>query len=338
MAQTRDKPRDRFLLQVADGSGGSKLAGSSSHELQVLSDAKTFKEGEASVVAQDCAMPMPTATWDGKSTFRHPELSNGSDCLTITVLIEPQSLTLFHSRDPSGSRVTSRFDTLFDVVARSSCCSLPEDMSCPSRSIDEPYWLSFNQVILVAANNDPARLHRQSNRGKRVDLTIATIPSAATPMPSNAIGTDASGSSDAGGVAPWVIAVVVVAVLLLLGLLLVIAWIFYSRKNKDRHTNLEEDSQNERARNNIGGYSQVSTTRPPMGGTTMEEPNSMMGGVSDAPPSTISNPETVQLARHGSQPEMSGYTAAEHEQMRRSGLAESANIYDSMPDFEKPAY
>jgi hypothetical protein len=305
----------------------------------VLSDANKFKEGEASVVAQDCSMPPPTATWAGVSSFRHPVLNNGSDCLTITVVVEPQSLTLFHSRDPAGSRVTARFDTLFDVVARSSCCSVPQDMSCPSRSIDEPYWLSFNQVILVAANNDPARLHRQSNRGKRVDLTIATIPSTLAPMSSNAIGTDASGSPDDGGVAPWVIAVIVVAVLLVLGALLVAAWIVYSRKNKGRHVNLEEDSQNERARNNIGGYSQVSTARPM--GTTMGEPDSMMaaGAVSDAPPSTISNPETVQLARHGSQPEMSGYSAAEHEQMRRSGLAESAKIYDAMPlDSEKPAY
>lgn len=323
-----------FRLQVADGSGGTKLAGSSSHELQVLSDAKTFKEGQASVVAQNCNAPPPTATWAGVSSFRHPVLNNGSDCLTITVIIEPQSLTLFHSRDASGSRVTTRFDTLFDVVARSSCCSSPEDMSCPSRSVDEPYWLSFNQVILVAANNDPARLHRQSNRGKRVDLTINTIPSTAAPMSSNAIGTDASGSSE-GGVAPWVIAVIVVAVLLVLGLLLVAAWILISRKSRDRHVNLEEER---RAHNNLGGYSQVST--PQSMGTTMGEPHSM--AVADAPPSTISNPETVQLARGGSQLQMSGYSAAEHEELRRSGLAESAKIYDSMPldhyDSEKPAY
>lgn len=327
-------------LQTADGSGGTKLAGSSSHEVQLLSDADKFKEGEASVVAHDCNTPPPTPTWDGVSAFRHPVLNNASDCITISVLITPQSLTLSHSRDPVNSRTVERFDTLFDVVSRSSCCSIPEDMSCPSRSVDEPYWLGFNQVIVVPFNDDPGRLHRQSNRGKRVDLTITTLPSTASPVSSNAIGTDGNGSND-GGVESWVIAVIVVAVLLVLGILAVILWVMYSRKTRNSHVSFEEDATlRGGSQTPQSGYSQAHMFG---NGTTMTEPPS---AIADAPPSTISNPETVQLARHGSQPGggdvlMAGYTAAEHEQLRRSGIAESAKNYAASAMFdeeEKPAY
>jgi hypothetical protein len=327
--------------QTADGSGGTILAGSSSHEVQLLSDAEKFKEGQASVVAHDCNTPAPTPTWDGISAFRHPVLNNASDCITISVLITPQSLTLSHSRDPINSRTMERFDTLFDVVSRSSCCTIPEDMSCPSRSIDDPYWLSFNQVIVVPLNNDPGRLHRQSNRGKRVDLTITTLPATSSPVSSNAIGTDGSNGAGDDGVASWVIAVIVVAVLLVLGIVAVIVWVMYSRKKRNSHVNFDDDATlRGGSQTPQSGYSQ-----PMFGnGTTLTEPSS---AVADAPPSTISNPETVQLARQGSQPGggdvvMSGYTAVEHEQLRRSGIAESAKNYaatDAMfEEEEKPAY
>ena len=67
----------------------------------------------AQVFAKSCDAPAKTASFDGELDFAHPQLANASDCLTLSIRLRPNRVSMWHSRDPAGSLVDKSFDALF---------------------------------------------------------------------------------------------------------------------------------------------------------------------------------------------------------------------------------
>jgi hypothetical protein len=315
----------------ADGSAGTTLGGSSSMELQVLADDKTFSQSETSVVANACTdTPPRTPQWDGRLAFKHPTLNSSSDCLTINIAIKPRSLTMSHSRDPAASAVTATFDTLFDVDDRTTCCSL--DTTCPRRSIDEPFYLSFNQVILVD-NSNADRKDRLTSRGRTVDIAIiGSAPQAtntAVVQLTNPAGGTANGAAAGGGLEDWQIAVIVIAALLVVCCLLILG-VFLAKRRKIG----QPKQQLHASQANLLASSEIESGN--MGGGGYSSNNSVPGYPSAA--------ESVELARDGADQQQSGYSEYDHAQLRRSGHPDArpaaSEDYGSTNDVDqsKPAY
>lgn len=100
--------------QQADGNGDGSLMNS---EFQVFSSSSPpFNVADADVHANKPRDAPTNIPWAGDLPFRHPVLSNETDCLTIVVRIMPQSVAMFHSRDAQASYVTSQFGSFYDVA------------------------------------------------------------------------------------------------------------------------------------------------------------------------------------------------------------------------------
>eukprot|EP01108_Squamamoeba_japonica_P010204 TRINITY_DN9853_c0_g1_i1.p1 TRINITY_DN9853_c0_g1~~TRINITY_DN9853_c0_g1_i1.p1 ORF type:complete len:518 (+),score=153.51 TRINITY_DN9853_c0_g1_i1:134-1555(+) len=163
---------------LASGLGPGASVGSISHELEVTSDEDMSR---ARVFAAACEAPAKSSSFDGELDFSHPILANADDCLTVSIRLRPNRISMWHSREPETSFVEKSFDSLFDIVKQTSCCELPADVDCPS-SVDHDYWIGINQIIGVDdGGRDDKSTHRQTNRVKQVAMTFLTEPDECRP-------------------------------------------------------------------------------------------------------------------------------------------------------------